>query len=91
MKKQKDEIEKRRRQIDQLDLKLVELLARRARLARGIGECKRRLGVGLSDSKRETQVLERIKSKATALGLEPDFVGTLAKKIIAYCKREQKK
>ncbi len=87
----KDEIEKKRRQIDRIDLKLVELIARRARLAREIGERKRMLGLSLSDSKREKQVLERIKLKAEAIGLERDFIGALAKKIIAYCKREQKK
>lgn len=87
----KDEIEKKRRQIDRMDITLVGLLARRARLAREIGERKRMLGLSLSDSKREKQVLERIKLKAEAIGLEPDFIGAIAKKIIAYCKREQKK
>lgn len=87
----KDEIEKKRRQIDRIDIALVGLLARRARLAREIGERKRMLGLILSDSKREKQVLERIKLKAEAVGLERDFIGALAKKIIAYCKREQKK
>lgn len=85
------EIERRRRQIDRIDLKLVELIARRARLAREIGRQKRRLRISLSDSGREREVIVQMRKKAGALGLEPGFIGAIAKKIIAYCKKEQKK
>ncbi len=85
------EIEKRRRQIDQIDLRLVELIARRARLAREIGRQKRRLRIRLSDSGREREVIVQMRKKARALGIEPNFISLIAKKIIAYCKREQRK
>lgn len=87
----RDQIDKRRRQIDRIDIRLVELLARRARLAREIGICKRRLRRGVSDSRRERQVIGRMEREAKAIGLDPAFMGAIARKIIAYCKKEQKR
>lgn len=86
-----DGIGKRRRQIDLIDARIVRLIARRARLAREIGDCKRRLGRDVSDSGRERQVVGRARREAEAAGVDPEFIGSIAKRIIAYCKREQER
>ncbi|HUR99791.1 MAG TPA: chorismate mutase [Pyrinomonadaceae bacterium] len=53
-------LEECRRQIDELDAKLVALLNRRAILAREIGRIKLQAGLPVSDPEREEKVLRGI-------------------------------
>ena len=50
-----------RRQIDRIDQSLLRLLNRRATLAVRIGNLKRKQGLPVFDSRREKQVLGRLK------------------------------
>ncbi|MFQ5691546.1 MAG: chorismate mutase [Nitrospinota bacterium] len=59
------EIGEFRRQIDELDDQILELLNRRASLALRIGEAKRKSGQPIRVPDRESQVLERLSSRQT--------------------------
>lgn len=51
------EIENLRRQIDKVNLQILELLAERGTLVQKIGETKTRLGLDLYDARREAEML----------------------------------
>jgi chorismate mutase len=50
----------RRRRIDKIDLKIVELLNRRAQVVEQIAHCKRRTRMSVTDAPRERAVLKRV-------------------------------
>lgn len=55
------ELEGLRREIDALDLQIVQLLNRRARLGRAVGHAKQVAGwSGIRDPRREREVLDRV-------------------------------
>jgi chorismate mutase len=60
MNKLKNNISLWRRRIDRIDLKLVELLNRRAHCAEQIGRLKLKLGVKAFSPKREKEVMRNI-------------------------------
>ena len=51
-----------RRQIDQLDLKIVDLLNQRTEIVHEIGRIKRQLSLPIYEPKREDQVFENVTS-----------------------------
>jgi len=64
-----DEIEAQRKAIDQIDRKLVALIAQRVDAARVIGASKKKAGLPIRDKKREEAVKEKV--VATAAGAVP--------------------
>jgi len=75
-------LDRLRRQIDEIDQGLLELLVRRQELARQIGEEKRRLGLDLVDMAREQEVIEGLVDK-TKPPLRPNFVRAIYTEIIS--------
>jgi chorismate mutase len=73
----RQEIEEARREIDQIDDAIVDLLVQRSRSAVRIGRAKRREGVPVRDPAREAAVLarlvERARGKLDALAIERVF------------------
>jgi chorismate mutase/prephenate dehydrogenase len=72
-----------RERIRDLDLRLVALAAERVRLAREVGEIKRRAGHATVDYAQERAVLERAAAAAEAEGLAPGVVEDLLSRLIA--------
>jgi chorismate mutase/prephenate dehydrogenase len=72
-----------RERIRDLDLRLVALAAERVRLAREIGEIKRRAGHATVDYAQERAVLERAAAAAEAAGLAPAVAEDLLSRLIA--------
>ncbi len=60
------ELEALRRSIDDVDAKLLELMAERARLVLAVGDIKRSRNMQVYDPERERRVLERLGSLAQA-------------------------
>ncbi|HHN74439.1 MAG TPA: prephenate dehydrogenase/arogenate dehydrogenase family protein, partial [Acidobacteria bacterium] len=83
------ELREVRELIDDLDLQLVELLSRRARLARRAGRAKSELGRGVRDASREDEVLERRRRWAAERGLEPADVARVFEEILRFSRRLQ--
>lgn len=58
------ELEAFRRQIDELDEQILELVAARVRVVLEVGDYKRQHGLAVYDPERERRVLERLSSRA---------------------------
>lgn len=71
-----------RARIRELDLQLVALAAERVRLAREVGEIKRRAGHATVDYAQERAVLERAAAAAEAEGLEPAVAEDVLSRLI---------
>jgi prephenate dehydrogenase len=70
--------------IDELDMEVVTLLARRGRLARRARTAKSRIGRAVRDPKREDELLQDRRAWAAARGLDPDRVETIFRAIIHF-------
>lgn len=77
-----DDLARLRAGIDELDLRLVVLLAERARLVEGIAEHKRRHRVPVVDRHREDAMLERTARLAKKEGLDPRIAQQVLRTVI---------
>lgn len=71
-----------REQIDDVDRRLVELLAERARLVEQVVHYKREHQMGVVDRAREDQMLARIAEVAKDVGLDPRVAQQVLRTII---------
>jgi chorismate mutase len=78
-----------RARIDELDVRLVELLNQRASCALQIGEIKRALGLEIYQPEREAQVLQNVQQHARDIGgpLGGDALTRLFERIIDEARR----
>jgi len=77
-----------RRQIDSTDSDIIELLAKRAGLVSAAGKLKTH-EKGVRDPKRVEQVIEKVKTKASAAGLQPKIAEEIYRTIIGCFVREE--
>ena len=79
-----------RAEIERLDTELVQLIARRVRLARDVGEAKLGAGMPTLDPTREATVVRRAVTLAREAGLEADVeIRQIYWLLIALCRRAQ--
>jgi isochorismate pyruvate lyase len=71
-----------RRRLDQVDERLVEVLAERSRLIAEVIELKRRHGIAVVDRAREDEMLARIEARAVAAGLDPRIARQILRAVI---------
>lgn len=57
------EINEKRSQIDKIDIKLMDLLVKRMKLSRQIGNIKKNLNIGFKDVEREKLILRNLKER----------------------------
>lgn len=81
-----DAIDRWRSQIDAIDRELLKLLNERALLAFDTGRRKRDLGIRLRDSKRESEILARVRER-NAGPLGHPAIERLFRAVIAECRR----
>ena len=79
-------IEDWRKEIDQVDMELLELLNKRARLAIEVGALKEVAGLPLSDPERERMVLQRLQ-QANAGPLDAPAVARIFRHVIRESRR----
>ena len=72
-----DELQKLRRALDDVDSELLSAVARRQAIVAAIGEHKQVSGRATRDFAREKEVIEAARTRAAALGLEPDLAEEL--------------
>ena len=84
-------LEDLRRQIDEIDEELVEVISRRLSIMPEVAEIKRRGNVGIDQEGREREVIENIRRKAEEKNLDPDFVEKIMVEIIGESKRIQQR
>ncbi len=70
-----------RREIDEIDSQIIGLLSERGRFVTAAGRLKKD-EQGVRDPKRVEQVIERVKLKANAAGLDPGIAETIYRAII---------
>jgi chorismate mutase/prephenate dehydratase len=78
-----------RKEIDQTDEKLLDILAERMRLVSEVSKWKEKEGLAVFDADRERKLFESIATKATKRGLEAGLVERLLRAIIAHSRRRQ--
>ncbi len=83
------ELKGKRKQIDLIDRKLLDLFNQRLRIAMKIGRIKKEMGEKIYDSKREKEVLEklRITNKGPLKGKD---LKKIFETIMEVCRRHQK-
>lgn len=84
-------LEELRKNIDSIDNKIIELLAKRKDLIKKIAEIKKELNKPVIDQEREQQVIKRIMEKAKESGLDRKFVTSLYNIILENSRNEQEK
>ena len=72
---------KLRRQIDQIDSELFELLSKRMRVAEEIGQVKKDNNVAILQGGRWISIVDRVIAQAPKLGLSEDFLKTVLEAI----------
>ena len=83
------ELQQARELIDQLDLELVELLARRAGLARRALRAKEQAGQPVPDPPREEAMLTARRAWASERGLDPNEVESIFRAVLRFSRRAQ--
>lgn len=81
-------LEQLRKEIDEIDTRLLSLLSSRQRLAHEIGEVKRNLGLEVFDPAREQEVLRRLVSSDQG-SLSPDAIRIIFNEIISAARTVQ--
>jgi len=87
---QAPELRELRSLIDELDLELVRLLARRTRLARGAGRIKASRDLEVRDPVRERELLARRREWARELGLDEEAVAAVFRSIVRLSRGAQR-
>lgn len=83
------ELERLRREIEALDARIIEAVARRVDLARRIGELKRADRSAALDPEREAAVIRRAVADARERGLPTEPVRELFWTLMGLCRSEQ--
>ncbi len=78
-----------RKQVDEMDARIVKLIGERIQITRQIGKEKMETGQPIEDKSRELVVLERVKNMARAENLNPDEVENIYQHIILASKEVQ--
>jgi len=81
-----DPLEELRRAIDDVDSRLLALIAERVRLVLEVGEYKRKRRIGVYDPERERKLLERLSAEAEP-PLEPGTVRRIFERVIDESRR----
>ncbi|MEM2942905.1 MAG: chorismate mutase [Candidatus Bathyarchaeia archaeon] len=80
-----------RKQIDEVDRQILDLLRRRLTIAEEIGKVKAENRLPTRDLQREREVLERAAFKAEADGIDPEPVRRIFTEIIKLSTEAQKR
>ena len=78
-----------RRQIDNVDEQLLELLAKRMRISREIGIYKKEHNMPILQSPRYSEILEKRSDMGKQMDLNPDFIKDILKEIHEESVRQQ--
>ena len=83
-----EKLKEKRKKIDLIDRKLLNLLNQRLRIALEVGKIKKKMGAKIHDPRREEEVLERLKLKNKG-PLKDEDLKKIFETIIRICRRSQ--
>jgi chorismate mutase len=84
-----DEIPKLRKKVDEIDDQILKALCERVKVCKAIGDAKKKQGMPIRDSSRETEVYRRIKEKSAQFQLDPTQIERLYREIVNMCSAVQ--
>ncbi len=84
-----DEIEILRKEVDKIDTQIVDALNQRVKVCKNIGLVKKKKGLRVKDNLRESEIYERVKQRATRLGLDSIRVEAIYREIVNMCSAVQ--
>lgn len=76
------DIQNLRDEIDQLDIQLVELLAKRQKVTTAVGAYKKQVGKPIYDPIREAELIAKRRELAASLDVSPDLIEDLLRRIM---------
>ncbi|MEW6222528.1 MAG: chorismate mutase [Candidatus Hadarchaeota archaeon] len=79
-----------RKQIDQLDTQIITILAQRLKVAQELAILKKNMKLGARDELRERAVVDRAKEQARQLGVDPSFVESVMRLVMAQMVGEER-
>ena len=79
-----------RKEIDKINNNILNLIARRLRISKKIGDFKKKMGLKIFDKKREKQIFDKLKKDAKKKKLDPNYVLKIFQGIISYSREVQK-
>jgi chorismate mutase/prephenate dehydratase len=82
-------IEDLRKKIDEIDARIVDLIAERQRVSRDIGKGKNRTSRVIEDREREQKVLRNVRGLARGLKISPSDIENIYRRIIDASKKAQ--
>ena len=83
------ELDKYRKQIDEINSEIIRLLGKRMDLVKMIGKFKKQNGVKILDEKREKEIFKRLREEAKKEKLNEDFINKLFKLVIKNSRKVQ--
>jgi len=86
---QSDRLSKIREQIDEINLKIVDLLHQRYQLTAEVARYKKQFNLPIKDLKREKLMFSKIKSTVSVLGLPVEEVIRIFEIIVEYTYKQQ--
>lgn len=84
-----DSLASLRKNIDEVDNDLIDLLAKRMRISRQIGEYKKEKGMTIVQPKRYTEILDKRGAQGSLLGIAPECVKNIFEHIHEESVRQQ--
>lgn len=78
-----------RRQIDEIDNDLIDLLAKRMKISREIGEYKKEKGMTIVQPRRYTQILDKRGAQGSLQGIDPECIKNIFEHIHEESVRQQ--
>lgn len=85
------DLQELRKEIDQLDTQLVELLQKRQAITSAVGAYKKEIGKPIYDPEREAELIANRRDLALSLSVSPDLVEDLLRRMIRDSYRSQHK
>ncbi|MDI6602892.1 MAG: chorismate mutase [Patescibacteria group bacterium] len=86
-----NDLQKLRREIDQIDKKLLKFLAERFKIVQKIGEYKAKYNLPVTDKKREAEILKTRRLLAKKFKVDPNLISQIFKIIFKFAGKNQKR
>ena len=83
-------LENFRKEINEIDLQLLDLISKRMKVSKKVGEFKKQNNLLIFDAAREREIFEKLEKLAEEKGLDKVFIRELFELIIKKSKEEQR-
>ncbi len=82
-------LEKFRKQIDKIDCQIINLLSKRTKISKKVGDYKKKNNLKLQDKKREALIFKKIETLSKKYNINKNYINKLFKLILKHSKEIQ--